>query len=129
MGSMAAVLHYTKLANEAQHLALQRAAQAGQPTPAESFNPIRRAPALTDVLAQCDALTEQASAQFPQHRASVRVGVLEAKLAEVLRLFETTESDLLVELHTALQETCNGYHDDGHAARVERAYGLRVEAL
>ena len=123
-----AVRHIDHAAADAAHAALlgALAAKAVQPRivvrppMAETFDPIRRSVSLFEALADVDAKATT-DAQ--------RITALEQKLAEVCRLFEQTESDLLVELQTALNETCNGYHDDGHAARVERVYRLRAEAV
>jgi len=94
---------------------------AAQPVVADSFDPIRRSVSLFDALAAVDAKKPATDA--------ARITALEAELARVCRLFEQTEGDLLVELQTALNETCNGYHDDGHADRVARVYGLRAEGV
>lgn len=90
-----------------------------QPEQADSFDPIRRSVSLFDALARVDAKKPATDA--------ARITALEAELARVCRVFEQTESNLLVELQTALSETRNGYHDDGHADRVARVYGLRAE--
>jgi hypothetical protein len=37
------------------------------------------------------------------------------------------ERELLLELQLALNETCNQYHSDGHAARVKERFGLVME--
>lgn len=89
-----------------------------QPAPADSFDPIRRSPSLHELLVEVDAKAKT-DAQ--------RITALEQTLADVVAKFVELESDLLVELQTALNETCAGYHDDGHAARVARVYGLRME--
>ena len=112
---LAAVAHYSALAVEAAAL------KPAQPVVADSFDPIRRSVSLFEALAAVDAKKPATDA--------ARITALEAELARVCRLFEQTESDLLVELQTALNETCNGYQDDGHADRVARVYGLRAEGV
>ena len=37
------------------------------------------------------------------------------------------ERDLIRELQLALNETCNSYHDAGHAKRVKETFGLVME--
>ena len=112
---LAAQAHYSAMAVEAAAL------KPAQPVVADSFDPIRRSVSLFDALAAVDAKQPATDA--------ARITALEAELARVCRLFEQTESGLLVELQTALNETCNGYHDDGHADRVARLYGLRAEGV
>ena len=116
IGNLAAVAHYSALAVEAAALK-----PAAQPVVADSFDPIRRSVSLFDALERVDAKKPATDA--------ARITALEAELARVCRVFEQTESDLLVELQTALNETCNGYHNDGHADRVARVYGLRAEGV
>ena len=113
---LAAVAHYSAMAVEAAALK-----PAAQPVVADSFDPIRRSVSLFDALAAVDAKKPATDA--------ARITALEAELARVCRLFEQTESGLLVELQTALNETCNGYHSDGHADRVARVYGLQAEGV
>ncbi len=102
-------------------LAAVQAAAIKAPAVADSFDPIRRSVSLHDALQRVDALKPATDA--------ARITALESELARVCRLFEQVESDLLVELQTALNETCNGYHAEGHASRVERVYGLRREGV
>lgn len=110
---LVAVAHYSAMAVQA--------AAIKSPAAADSFDPIRRSVSFHDALERVDAIQPATDA--------ARITALESELARVCRLFEQVESDLLVELQTALNETCNGYHDEGHASRVERVYGLRMEGV
>ena len=57
-------------------------------------------------------------------RLAFECGMLASSLRVIADQFREVEADLLRELQLALNETCNSYHNAGHAARVEKRFGL-----
>ena len=98
---------------------------------AEKSQPIYRTPAFPDSL--LDAA--EAEAQAYQERTgctladmyAFEAGHVRGLLRLELHRAAALERELIRELQLALNETCNQYHNDGHAARVKERFGLVME--
>lgn len=98
---------------------------------AEKSQPIYRTPACPDSL--LDAA--EAAAKAYQERTgctladmyAFEAGHVRGLLRRELHRAAALERDLIRELQLALNETCNSYHDAGHAKRVKKQYGLVME--
>lgn len=98
---------------------------------AEKSQPICRIPACPDSL--LDAA--EAAAKAYQKRTgctladmyAFEAGHVRGLLRRELHRAAALERELLRELQLALNETCNSYHDAGHAKRVKETFGLVME--
>ena len=98
---------------------------------AEKSQPIYRIPAYPDSL--LDAA--EAAAKAYQSRTgctladmyAFEAGHVRGLLRRELGRAAALERDLIRELQLALNETCNSYHDAGHAKRVKETFGLVME--
>lgn len=98
---------------------------------AEKSQPIYRTPASADSI--LDAA--EAAAKAYQSRTGCTLAVMYAweagyvrgLLRRELHSAAALERMLIRELQLALNETCNQYHNDGHAARVKERFGLVME--
>ena len=98
---------------------------------AEKSQPIYRTPAFPDSL--LDAA--EAEAQAYQSRTgctladmyAFEAGHVRGLLRRELHRAAALERELIRELQLALNETCNSYHDAGHAQRVKATFGLVME--
>lgn len=98
---------------------------------AEKSAPIYRTPACPDIL--LDAA--QAAAKAYQERTgctladmyAFEAGHVRGLLRRELSRAAALERELLRELQIALNETCNQYHNAGHAERVKARFGLVME--
>ena len=98
---------------------------------AEKSAPIYRTPACPDIL--LDAA--EAAAKAYQERTgctladmyAFEAGHVRGLLRRELHRAAALERELIRELQLALNETCNSYHDAGHAQRVKATFGLVME--
>ncbi len=98
---------------------------------AEKSQPIYRTPACPDSL--LDAA--EAAAKAYQERTGCTLadmyaweaGHVRGLLRREMHRAAAMERDLIRELQLALNETCNSYHDAGHAKRVKETFGLVME--
>ena len=98
---------------------------------AEKSQPIYRTPAGPDSL--LDAA--EAAAKAYQERTgctladmyAFEAGHVRGLLRRELHRAAALERELIRELQLALNETCNSYHDAGHAKRVKETFGLVME--
>jgi hypothetical protein len=98
---------------------------------AETSQPIYRTPASADGI--LDAA--EAAAKAYQERTgctladmyAFEAGHVRGLLRRELHRAAALERELLRELQLALNETCNSYHDAGHAKRVKETFGLVME--
>lgn len=98
---------------------------------AEKSQPIYRTPASADSI--LDAA--EATARVYQERTgctlaemyAFEAGHVRGLLRRELHRAAALERELLRELQLALNETCNSYHDAGHAQRVKATFGLVME--
>lgn len=98
---------------------------------AEKSQPIYRIPAFPDSLldaaeAEAQAYQERTGCTLAEMYA-FEAGRVRGLLRRELHRAAALERELLRELQIALNETCNSYHDAGHAARVKQTFGLVME--
>lgn len=99
---------------------------------AEKSQPIYRTPASADSI--LDAA--EATARVYQERTgctladmyAFEAGHVRGLLRRELSRAAALERELIRELQIALNETCNQYHNAGHADRVKERFGLVMEA-
>ena len=98
---------------------------------AEKSQPIYRTPASADSL--LDAAEAEAQA-YQEHTGctlaemyAFEAGHVRGLLRRELHRAAALERELIRELQLALNETCNSYHDAGHAQRVKATFGLVME--
>ena len=98
---------------------------------AEKSQPIYRTPAFPDSLldaaeAEAQAYQERTGCTLAEMYA-FEAGHVRGLLRLELHRAAALERELIRELQLALNETCNQYHNDGHAARVKERFGLVME--
>lgn len=98
---------------------------------AEKSQPIYRTPAFPDSLldaaeAEAQAYQERTGCTLAEMYA-FEAGHVRGLLRLELHRAAALERELIRELQLALNETCNQYHNDGHAARVKQTFGLVME--
>lgn len=107
----------------AELLDAAEAAEAKQP----QSQPVISCPTAENIETLLVSASQAARRVFPTDdagRLAFECGMLASSLRCIADQFREVEADLLRELQLALNETCNSYHDAGHAARVEKRYGL-----
>ena len=98
---------------------------------AEKSQPIYRTPAFPDSLldaaeAEAQAYQERTGCTLAEMYA-FEAGRVRGLLRRELHRAAALERELIRELQLAINETCNSYHDAGHAARVKQTFGLVME--
>lgn len=98
---------------------------------AEKSQPIYRTPASADGIldaaeAAAKAYQERTGCTLAEMYA-FEAGHVRGLLRRELHRAAALERELLRELQLALNETCNSYHDAGHAKRVKETFGLVME--
>jgi hypothetical protein len=98
---------------------------------AEKSQPIYRTPASADGIldaaeAAAKAYQERTGCTLAEMYA-FEAGHVRGLLRRELHRAAALERELLRELQLALNETCNSYHDAGHAKRVKATFGLVME--
>jgi len=98
---------------------------------AEKSQPIYRTPASADGIldaaeAAAKAYQERTGCTLAEMYA-FEAGRVRGLLRRELHRAAALERELIRELQLALNETCNSYHDAGHAQRVKATFGLVME--
>lgn len=101
---------------------------------AEKSQPIYRTPASADSILDAAEAAEAAARAYQERTGctlaemyAFEAGHVRGLLRRELHRAAALERELIRELQLALNETCNQYHDAGHAARVKQTFGLVME--